>query len=101
MVMRGTLLPLRLWPGSRRIISVHTLLARALFPTRTSCRMRRLEGITDATVTSLSKLQEMVKDREACGAAVQGATGSQTRLSNRTTNCIYLRVFGKEPRGSF
>ena len=31
---------------------------------------------------SLSKLQELVKDREACRAAVHGVTKSQTRLSN-------------------
>ena len=39
--------------------------------------------------TSLSKLQEMVKDREAWHAAAHGVTESQTQLSNRTTlnNC--------------
>ena len=38
--------------------------------------MRWLEGITDLIDMSLSKLQQMVKDREACCAAVHGATNS-------------------------
>ena len=44
--------------------------------------MRWLEGITDSTDTSLSKLQETVKEREAWRAAVHEVTKSQTQLSD-------------------
>ena len=41
-------------------------------------RMRQLDGITEATDVSLSKLWETVKNREACPAAVPGVTKSWT-----------------------
>ena len=45
-------------------------------------RMRWLDGITDSVDMSLSKLQEMVKDRASWRAAGHGVTKSQTGLSD-------------------
>ena len=99
--LAGLMLKLNLWYFGHLIRSANSL-EKTLTLGKTEGRSRRgqlrirwLDGITDSMNMSLSKLQEMVTDREAWCAAVHGVANSQTWLSNRTKTITMLRL----PRG--
>ena len=54
--------------------------------------MRWLDGITNSMDMSLSKLDEIIKEREAWGAAVRGVAKNWTRLNNNNSICSYCKI---------
>ena len=58
-------------------------------------RMKYLDGIIDLVNMSLSKFQEIVRDREAWCAPVHGVTKSQTWLNDWTTKWLFWRYWGR------
>ena len=62
-------------------------------------RMRLLDGITDSTDMTLSKLWKTVEDRETWHTAVHGVTKSRTQLSDWTTKMTFNRHLGIPPSG--
>ena len=94
-LLRGLMLKLKLWsPDTKSWLTKKTLMLGKIEARRRGWqRMREMDGFIDSMDMNLSKLQEMVKDRKACHAAVHGVAKSWTRLCDWTTTINLINKY--------
>ena len=94
-LLKGLMLKLKLWsPDTKSWLTKKTLMLGKIEARRSGWqRMREMDGFIDSMDMNLSKLQEMVKDRKACHAAVHGVAKSWTRLCDWTTTINLINKY--------